>query len=178
MNPVLNKEVHAGLLADLDGISETAGVQPRFLRSSMTEYCGAAETDWVTHFKQYRADGVPGLMLDGVQKPDTRCQAITAALLRNFIDARVMPLNQVLELQKTGDMPLPSVLVIPNLYILLPGKGLPPWQVQAIYDVLLHRAVRSAPTVVYVQDKDEMAKVYGIPFADFLSGFRQVQEGM
>jgi len=177
MTTILNKDVHAGLLADIDGIAETAGVQPRFLHSSMTEHCGAAEVDWVKHFKRYRAEGLPGLLLDGIQKPDTRCQAIAAALLRNFIDARVMPLNQVLELQKAGHMPQPSVLLIPNLYILLPGKGLPPWQVQAIYDVLLHRAVKSMPTVAYVQDKDEMSKVYGIPFADFLSGFRHVQEG-
>lgn len=172
---ILDPTVHARIIANAPAYCELAGVQRRFLDKSMKGFCEDAEVDWVRNFKEHEKNGVPGLMLHGVSTPDTRCQAIAAALMRNFTDARVIPLNTVLELHEEGDMPVPHVLLIPNLYIPLVGKNLPAWKVQIAYDLLLNRAVQNKPTVVYVEHLMTLKKHYGSAMADFLAGFIEVR---
>jgi hypothetical protein len=166
---------HARIMQDLPHVCEVAGVQPKFMHESMVKYCGPVEVDWVRKFHQYRREGCPGLLLQGGPRPDTRCQAIGAALVRNYIDARVIPLNRLLDLGTGNDtVPTPTVLLIPNLCIVSMGKSLPAWKIQQIYDVLLYRSVQSKPSVVYVEGMAEVERTYGLPIADFLSNFKVV----
>lgn len=172
---MLDPEVHKRLIADLDNVSSVAGVQVRFLEDPMAKYCGAKEIDWVKNFNKYRSNGVPGLVLEGVPNPDSRCQAIGGALLRNFIDARVIPLGTLLDAQQNGTAPNPTVLLVPNLFIKMTDKGVPAWRMQNMYDLLLHRAVHNKPSVLYIQNKEDFGKVFGAACVDFLSNFKWVQ---
>ena len=172
---VLDRKVHARLMADSVNVCSVAGVQIRYLHESMSQHCGPVELDWVRRFRLYESSGVPGLLLCGSPNPDQRCQAIGAALVRNYIDARVMPLNTVLEtVEKGGDMTQPHVLLIPNLYVSARGVALPAWKVQILYDVLLSRAVQSRSSVVYIESLEGLVTAYGKPLADHLNTYRQV----
>lgn len=170
------KGFHARLMEDVANVSSIAGVQPRFLSESMTKHCSATEVDWVSQFYAYQKQGVPGLVLEGVANPDSRCQAIAAALLRNYIDARVIPLGTLLDQQKEGLSVNPTVLLIPNMFVSMSDKGIPAWRMQGLYDLLLHRAVNSKPSVLYVQDYEKLKTTFGVPLANFLSGFQWVRE--
>jgi hypothetical protein len=64
---VLDEVEHERIIADMPGICGIAGLQPRFLRESMTVHCHNVEVDWVRKFTQYRYEGLPGLLLDGVE---------------------------------------------------------------------------------------------------------------
>jgi hypothetical protein len=153
---------------------QTAGIQEKYLRMSMKEICGPEEIYWVTNYRQNLRNGIPGLVLEAVQQPDQKCQSITGALLRNYIDARVVPLNHLLDLQQAGHAPDPTVLVIPNLFIKMADKGIPAWRMQSMYDLLLFRATRNKPSVVYIEDKKAMQQVYGAPFINLLESFHWV----
>jgi hypothetical protein len=174
VSTVLDSQEHARLMSDIDHIAQVAGVQVKYIHQSMKDVCGETEINWVKSYHKNRVRGIPGLVLEGVANPDSVCQSITGALLRNFIDARVIPLNQLLALQAANDLPEPSVLLIPNLFVKMAEgakSGIPAWKMQAVYDVLLGRATRNMPTVVYIQDREEMQKAYGVPFANFLDQF-------
>lgn len=174
---VLSKVEHARIIADKERVCATAGLQPKFLDQSMTEFCGMDEVGWVRRFWENNEAGLGGLVLAGVERPDTRCQAICAALVRNFIDARVMPLNTVLELHDSGgDVTAPRVILIPNLYVTAMGKSMPAWKVQILYDLLLARSVQNRPSVLYVESMSGMIGAYGQPFADFLGGYKIVSK--
>lgn len=174
---ILDKKEHSRIIADFERVCTTAGIQGHFLYESMTKYCGPKEVEWVKKFWTYKAEGVAGLLLQGVSRPDTRCQSIAAALIRNYIDARVIPLNQLIDsTQNENKVPSPTVLLIPNLFMLALGKNLPAWRIQAIYDVLLERSTKSKPTVAYVEDMKGLVGLYGEPFHDFLSRFVVVTE--
>jgi hypothetical protein len=169
---VLDAKEHSRIIADFERICTTAGIQGHFLYESMTKHCGSVEVEWVKKFWHYKAQGVPGLMLLGVARPDTRCQSIAAALVRNYVDARVIPLNTLIDSTMNGSSPpSPTVMLIPNLYMLAMSKHVPAWRVQAVYDVLLERSTKSKPTIAYVEDLKGLASVYGEPFRDFLSRF-------
>jgi hypothetical protein len=166
--PVLHDVQHARIVADIDHICEVAGVQKKFLFLSMVDFCTKKEVDWVRKFNQYQQEGVAGLVLEGVAKPDTKCQAIAAAFIRNFMDARVIPLNTLLDMQEQKSVPHPTVLIIPNLFVVAAINNLSAWKIQAIYDLLLDRSIKGKASVVYVEDLKSLANHYGKPFADFL----------
>jgi len=174
---VLDTKEHARIIADFERVCTVAGIQGHFLYESMTTYCGPEEVAWVRKFWTHKADGVSGLILHGVHRPDTRCQAIASALLRNYVDARVIPLNTLIESTLNGGVAQsPTVLIIPNLFVSAMGKNMPAWRVQAIYDLLLERSTKSKPTVAYVEDLKGLVALYGEPFHDFLSRFVIVTE--
>jgi hypothetical protein len=173
---ILDPQKHKSLIADLEGISSVAGVQARFLDYSMSQFCGSKEVDWVRNFRENRKNGVPGLVLEGVSNPDSRCQAIAAAFLRNYIDAKVIPIGTLIDLIKSGKVPMPTVLLIPNFFVEVEGKGIPSWRMQEIYDFLLQRVVHNKPTVLYVQNSENLEKTYGTAVVDLLSNFHRVKQ--
>lgn len=173
---ILDAKEHSRIIADFERVCSTAGIQGHFLYDSMTKYCGPIETEWVKKFWKFKAEGVPGLALVGVTRPDTRCQSMAAALVRNYVDARVVPVNTLVDGAKDGQVPSPTVLLIPNLFMTAMNKAVPPWRVQVMYDILLERSTKGKPTVVYVESMNGLAGMYGEPFRDFISRFKIVDD--
>jgi hypothetical protein len=175
---ILNPQAHKRLIADLDHVCQTANVPATFVHRSMKGLVSDAEIDWVKNFNTHRNNGVAGICLVGTPNSETRIMAICGALIRNFIDARIMPLNTLLALQEKDVLPEPTVLLVPNLFLRSSGKsmGIPPWKIQVIYDVLLQRFTSGKPTVLYVEEMDGMASAYGQVFADHInSHYKLVQ---
>jgi hypothetical protein len=168
---ILNAEHHKRLIADMEHVCQTANVPASFVHRSMKGIVTQPEIDWVVNFNANRNNGVAGLLLIGSVHAETRMMAMCGALLRNFIDARIMPLNTLLALQEKDVLPEPTVLFIPNLFLRSTGKsmGIPPWKIQVIYDVLLQRFTSGKPTVLFVEEMEGMAQAYGQVFADHLS---------
>ncbi|MFP3647052.1 hypothetical protein [Paraburkholderia sp. SIMBA_054] len=169
MTTVLDPIRHRTILDDIDHICQTAGISQHFLTHSMMDVCGPDEVDWVRNFPMYRQK-LAGLVLTNGANVSNRLMYMAGALIRNFTDARVYPINTVLRLAKAGELPTPTVLMIPNLYVKAGGatKGLAHWDVQAIYDVLLERQAAGKPTVLFIQDMDSASQAYGDVFRDFL----------
>lgn len=160
---ILDAKFHSRLLQDLDHVCEYARVQQKFVHHSMKEWCSEKEVDWVVNFNKYREEGVAGLLLSGKSSSD-RCMAIAGALLRNFIDARVVGVNDLV-----GDaVPEPTVLLVHNLFVTTHGTSFTSWQIQTIYDVLLSRFTSNKPTVVYVDSIANMANAFGQVIAEHL----------
>jgi hypothetical protein len=168
---VIDKTVHWQILKEMTRVCEIANVPPQFVRNSMKSYCTDSEIEWVRTFNVTRKDGLGGLCLTGADSI-TRCMAVTGTLVRHFVDARLMTLNNVVGSPEAAV--LPTVLVIPNFYVKsTAGKQLTGWQVQTLFDVMLARFSANKPTVVYVEDKKALALDYGAQMADHIQQFAQ-----
>lgn len=172
MTSILDPIEHQRLLADLENVCEVANVPRTYVHQSMAQHCGAAEIEWVRNFRQNRIDGVGGLCLTG-PNGETRAMAICGALLRNFIDARIVSVNQLIAAGVTGnskpvEIPDPSVLIVPNLYVSTHGKAMTSWQIQSLYDTFLGRLTANRPSVVYIESMSGLADAYGAVFAEHL----------
>lgn len=165
---ILDPVKHERLIADIDHVQEMANIPRGFITKSMTEFCPADDIEFVKHFPKHKAAGTAGLLMVGTTNADTRMMAMCGAFLRNFMDARVIPLNTLLTAQEAGDVPSPTVLLIPNLYIKSVGKSLPAWKIQVLYDLLLSRYVAGKTTIAYTEDLGGMENAYGQVFADHL----------
>lgn len=175
---MLDEDVHRGIIADMPHILSTANIPEKYIHASMLNgECGPAEIDFIKHFKRYRAEGLGGLAIVGVDTAPTRMMEMCGALLRNFIDARIVTTIQLLDAFKAGNVPEPSVMMIPNFFVNPIGKwGLHAFEIQKLHDLLLSRLTANKPTVIYVEDMDVLKQTYGTAFASFIKGQYKITE--
>jgi hypothetical protein len=161
---VLDPIRHARLMADMESVCLTANVPQQFILQSAKSVCGPKEMDWLANFHEYRKSKAGAVLVGGKDGP-RRCMAMAGALIRNFIDARVVNLNALLEDKDKID---PTVLLVPNLHLQSYGKTLAAHELQDLYDLLLQRLIANRPTVVYVQDMEALREAYGQTIYDHL----------
>lgn len=176
---ILDEETHAGLIADMENISRTAGIHDRFIKTSMVGGASKAkEIEWVVNYHKNRAKGLGGLALIGLIDAEERQMEMCGALLRNFIDARVVPLNAFFNSFDKGDAPNPTVLMIPNFHIVPVGKfALPSWKVQIMYDTLMTRYASNRPTVLGIESLEHLRLGYGDAMANLIKKHYDLVEG-
>lgn len=177
---------HERLVADMHGVLQQAGVPENYIWTSMHKYCDDVEVGYVTDIKKYASqeDPIFGMVyvhkINGAPVND-RMLAIAGACLRQYINAKVMTLQEVLGSLKTSDMPSPTVLLIPNFFLSKSDGGrIAEWEVSSLLGLLYKRHQEGKQTVLYVGDWDGMRADYGQVFADHLGEgkFVQVTAGM
>jgi hypothetical protein len=173
MTYVLDKEgVHARLIQDMEHICTVAGVPAKCVEHSMVGVTQEPEIDWVKNFRQYKGE-FSGIIFEGGSNVETRMMYICGALVRNFVDARLVSLGSIVPL-KDGKEPQidpqePTVLLVPNLYVKTQGgKPLTAWQVQVLYDALLARMTSGKQSVFFVESLESLANDFGIMFKEHL----------
>lgn len=156
---VLKPDVHDRLVADIDRIAQIARVPKKMIWTPLSENAGSEEVAYVTGFRRMSsADKSAGLVYTGPSSPLTRMQAMCGALVRNFIDARVMTLQEVLGELKFGGAIDCTCLLIPNFY---EGKELSKFisnQASEITSMILARHTAGLQTVLYISSLSEFAE--------------------
>lgn len=180
MTYVLDEKVHARLIQDLEHICFTAGVAPKFVENSMLGVAKEPEIEWVKKYNTEKGEH-SGLMFHGGTDVQTRMMALCGALVRNFIDARLVTLASVVPLKEsreaTVDAMEPTVLLIPNLHVKTHGgKPLAAWQIQILYDALISRMTLGKQTVVFVESMEGLGLDYGMLFRELLeTHYKQIK---
>jgi len=157
---ILDPETHSRLLEDLDRVCTAAGVLKKFIYDPLLEHSTPEVVEWVTNIRLQQG----GLALVGKRrKPiEMEMMAIAAACIRNFIDARVLTLQQVLRGMGEASVQTPSVLLIPNFYVpRMDDSKLPHWQTSQVMDLLITRMAAGKPSIVYIQDWAGVSREYG-----------------
>jgi hypothetical protein len=159
---VLDPVFHERLVKDLARRCEAANILPEFVRRSAKPFLTAPELGWLQKYLQHPKEG-RGLVLTGhhTVPPDIKFQAIAGALIRNFIDARVIPVHPLLSFVQDDELPDPTVLLIPNLYLVSQSKSFPDWMLHHLHDLLIQRRCSGKPTVVYVENLTKMEQAFG-----------------
>lgn len=163
---LIDEQYHEQLLADLQGVVRQAGITESYLWTTATDYLDEDELKFVYDLTE---DDCPlGMAYYGDisgSPVNERMMAIAGACLRNYINAKVMTIYDVLAALKEGDMPSPTVLLIPDFY---DGGTVPDWQKNGLLGLLYKREQQGKKTVVYVRNKKGLAKEYGKPVADHI----------
>lgn len=176
---ILNEEIHARLLDQIEQVATTARVPRYMIHESASKYLTGPELEWLKNIRKARLHGQVGLALVGQQGTvavETKMMAMAAALVRNFIDARVIPLAELLP-ESTSTMEHPTVLFIPNFYVVSHGKPLASWQLQQLHSLMLKRFVEQRVTVLYIQSMDKLEAHYGEGITTHIKQNYQILEG-
>jgi len=162
---LLHTERHAALLRNVDRVSRQANIPPYMLYRSMVGVCSKEEVDYIRALRRQADAGIFGLVVHGPRPSGPlmdRFGAIAAACLRNYINARLMTLQSVLEALDEGDFPRPTVLLVPNFYVGVKSGGkLAEWEIPKLLGMLYDRQSAGLQTVLYVQDFAGLSLAYG-----------------
>ena len=176
---LIDLEVHEQLLADIEGFTRTAGIPERFVWTSIHKYCEEDEIKYIRDLQRslVERDGecIGLVYLGGVEgaSVNDRMMAIAGICLRNYINAKVMTVQDVLQAMKDGSMPgNVSVLLIPNFFMAASDGGhIAKWQISELIGMLYKRQQEGRHTVLYVSDLDSLEMEYGLPFRQHLRNF-------
>ena len=172
---IIDESAHEQLLADLAGYTRTAGIPEHFVWTSITKYCDKDEIDYVMDLKKSLAEctgetnGMVYLGAIAKAPVNERMMSIAGVCLRNYINAKVMTVQAVLDAMKTGDLPNNvSVLLIPNFFDV--ECHIAKWQISDLLGMLYQRQQEGKHTVVHVTSKEDLEKGYGNSFNKHLFG--------
>lgn len=167
---LLDEKYHDQLLADLDSVARQAGIPVEYVWQPLSKFADDRVKAYVESIPT--SDGKLGMVYVGTFDEPTineRMMAIAGACLRNYINAKVMTLQDVLQALKTDTMPSPTVLLIPNFCMGKKSGGhLADWEKSSLLGLLYRRQQRSQKTILYVSDMADMAADLGQPFVDHI----------
>ncbi len=171
---ILDESVHSRLVKDLERISSMANIPPQMILTSMTNHCSPGEVEWVRHIKNREDDklGLAYVGAKGKMPVESRMMAMGGALLRNFIDARIFTVQDIISRLDQGNMPDPTVLMIPNFFISKEQGGhISSWHVSSLLGLLITRLSNKRVTCLYVDDLKRLEAEYGKSFVSHLKQY-------
>lgn len=137
-----------------------AGIDKAALYKPVVGVLDTEMVDYLKWVKTLASDGILGLALTGSDKTDTMV-LMTAALVRAFVDARLMTTSAILTDLKGGDHPEATVLFVPNLFSAEESGKFDQQRHQALGDVLTVRAARGLQTVIGVDSMNKFKAAFG-----------------
>lgn len=179
--PGVLTEKHDRLLADLDRIVERAGLgvpNKHLVWESTKEHLTKLEVRYLTHVRELAQHNIFGAVLHGTPRhgnPHARMQRMVGCLLRNYLDARIMPLDTVMAYLSDGQPLKATVLFIPDFFIAKHAENTPPWKLTLLTGLLFNRAQEGVQTVVYVDDMSKMRAIYGTALHATIRDFQAVE---
>lgn len=159
---LLDRDYHDRLIANLKTHAMQAGIPPSYVWTRLSKYCSAVEMDWVRNMRHSEDNG---LVFSGTEfnvPVEDKMMAITGACLRNYIDARVMTVQELLGRLKNDDPPGHTLVLVPNFCMAKDDKSsVAPWQAASLLGWLYSRLSNNQKAVLYVGSIKTLEEVYG-----------------
>lgn len=184
-NGVLKPGVHDPLYADLPKLAMAAGLggAQQFVVKSARPWLDKQEVEWAGSLNQRMAEGRAGMLYTGdVPKVPQRFMALTGAFLRNYVNARFLPLQLALDEFRSEGTVTASILLIPDFHVPV-GAGVtgirglsgtykdkqraerstskPQFVIDTVSSLLLERLSAGQYTYLFSEDPSRIAQDYG-----------------
>ena len=171
---LIDPVAHEMLLADIQGVLRQANIPERFVWTPIRDYCNEDEIDYVSTLKDSEAKAIGMVYIGNIEgaSVNDRMMSIAGTCLRNYINAKVMTVQDVIHALKNDSMPSNvSVLLIPNFFIGKKGGGkIANWEISALLGMLYKRQQEGKKTILYVSNKKALEAEYGKTFINHLDG--------
>lgn len=168
---VLDRIVHGRLVEDLIAYAQDARIQPEAIYTPLANTCSDGEISYVRRFRKHRSTDIAGLCLIGDAAGDVdierRMSGIAGALVRNFVRARVITMNELFDDVAGDGVSDMSCLLVPNFHV-AQKNAKASWKVSNVLDVIVYRRTLGVQTIVYVEDMDAMTQDYGVAVSRIL----------
>lgn len=155
-----NASKHEPIIANLDMVLFNSGVSLDALCTSALEVCTQPEIDFLMGYHQH---GKGLIYLGNVEHVYKRMEAITAALVRNFVDARLITVHDLVELYSEGYLEA-QVVVVPDFFTkLCENKTHDEFLRQKMnaYSFLIKLRQRGIRAIVYAHDLGMFVERHG-----------------
>lgn len=170
----LNEKVHNELMRDVGFYSRLAGIRKEWLWQPLSAHVTTKEIKWISSYRKLRESGVSGLLYVGaITGVQDRMSAMTGALIRNFVDARIRPTSQAITRIGPIEESPParcSVLFLPDLCVSAAEQ--PDWFVREVITLFMEREAVGRQTIAYIRSMEMVKAVYGDTLVELLESKR------
>ena len=168
---------HDPLVDQLQFIAEQARIPESYIRhEGAKDYCTEAEMTWLRNAKKNIRNNDSGMLIHGLQEHSIskKMLAIGATLTRNYIDARVYSLAELLDIleSKYNDPPECTVIIIPDFC--MTDYEIPKRLIHKLYGFLINRFVAKKAMIAYVDNLKLLESKYGTTLSEYLIGHYQL----
>lgn len=162
---------HDPLVAQLQFISEHSRVPEDYLKHvGAKEFCSDAEMDWLRNAKKYLHNNDMGMVFWGPQEFSIlkKMLAIGATLVRNYIDARVYSLTELLDLldDRNAESPECTVIIIPDFCVA--DYDIPKRLIHKLSGFLTSRFIEHKGMIAYIDSYEILERKYGSTLANYV----------
>jgi hypothetical protein len=167
---VLKREHHERMVEDLAEVCKIAGIPKYFTYTAFSDHCGDKEREWLKTIRSPE-DGQAGMVFTGsVVNVEDRMMAIVGACLRNYLDARLVTVQEILKMEKAHKNFEPPLICIPNFFLQKSSGGdIATWEVSTLLGWLHRRFAADLQTVLYIADMQLLKSQYGVAFYDHIT---------
>jgi len=160
----LDASYHARLIEMMDDVCRMANIQRQYVTTPAAQFCSEAEVAWL---QRYRDDNISrmGLVITRRHNPIAVMAAMTGALIRNYIDARVQLTHELIDMDPREI----TVIAVPNFYLHSANAGaVAKWEAPLILEWLYARYNAGKKCILYVESMQALRNEYGNAIFDFL----------
>lgn len=170
---ILDPDIHGRIIQDMQHIALDAGVPPRYIETSMVEFCTPEQIEWFTNYRSQLGQGSYGLCFVGSDSALPQIMSIVGAFTRNFVYAKVLSLQRVFDELKDGGTIDPTILAIPSFH----RPGATEFQKNSLWGLLEDRMLRDRHTIIQVQSLTQLQNDYGKHFRSHIDNHFVVMGG-
>ena len=158
------------LVMGIEHFSQTAGIPPHYVYRSIVDFAENGVTDWMRDYFSHKDNGIFGCCLVGDQDVLMKMSAMIGCAIRNYIDARLMTLQEVIDFRKNGSRIGFELVAVPNFFVSKSeGGDVPKWQSSQLLSWLYERYAEGVMTILYVSSMPTLKNSYGTAFERFIT---------
>jgi hypothetical protein len=162
---VLDPVKHVGLAADIDFYAERAGIKPHWIWTSALPFLTKQEVGYLRACKTiYENSGCVGAFYLGADDVTERMSRMVGALVRGFVDARLLSAQRLIDYVDSGQLPEATVLFCPNFYSSPEFGNFSERRIAALSTVLYERASSGQQTVIHIDHRKKAMGHFGQRF--------------
>lgn len=159
----LDKSVHAPLIANRVGHARRAGLGEAYMHciwQQLPPEILPHEKEWMHNIVRKIAQPQHLALAGDYSRVCDRMRVYTGALVRNFIDARIMSVAELLQYGMSGEELKATVLFIPDFATSDAEKASDAVK-RAITGVIRPRLINGQVMCIYAHDKEAISRAYG-----------------
>lgn len=168
---VLDYDTHWRLVLNLSGYAAQANIPEYYVYHPAKDVLIDSDLEYLEQWTKLPDYGVyGGVMTSKSGDASDRMAAFVGVMLRNFVDARYITVQDIVATLKRGDTIDSKLVCIPNFA--LPkndGGDYAHWEASAVSGWLMNRHSHGYQTVIYASSESRIAEVYGSTLGKIVS---------
>lgn len=176
---VLKPSVHYQLVRNLRKFAETAGIPEELIYTPLEKNVSKREVQFMADQHLFFKNGFKGLLYSGDFDCSMldRMSALVGCFVRNFMDAQVMLMSEVMENLKGGYEITATILAVPDFYLVGNSVGKKMFDADAsmLLSFLFRRANAKHLTLIHIEDVNAFEMEFGVSFGKFIDTYQVIK---
>ena len=159
---ILNYQKHWRMVSNIGMYAEQSGIPEYFIYHTSEGILLPKDVEYLEKFSSHFINGISGAVIESNHNFMDRMYSMVGVLIRNFIDARFITLQDLIKEIKSGNSPKSKLICIPNFALdKSEGGNVATWEMSNVLSWMLNSHSQGRQVVIYVETLDYINQQYG-----------------